>query len=94
MPRYRKKPVVIEAMQIQSPEANGASISDVLQWILSNGGNAYSLRSTIRIRTLEGEMAALPGDYVIRGLKGEFYPCKSDIFEQSYDLVEDQQQTG
>lgn len=53
--KYRKKPVVIEAMQL---------------------------------KTLEGEMMANEGDYIIKGVKGEFYPCKPDIFEMTYEAVE------
>jgi hypothetical protein len=41
----------------------------------------------IAIRTLEGTMAALPGDYIIKGVQGEFYPCKPDIFQSTYDSV-------
>ena len=44
----------------------------------------------LMIRTLEGDMRATPGDYIIKGVKGEFYPCKPDIFEQSYDKAEEE----
>jgi len=44
---------------------------------------------SIRIRTLEGEMTASPGDYIIKGINGEYYPCKHDIFEQTYELYEE-----
>lgn len=42
------------------------------------------------IRTLEGEMAITPGDYIIQGINGEFYPCKPDIFEKTYEKVEEE----
>lgn len=44
---------------------------------------------TMYIRTLEGTMAASPGDYIIKGVKGEFYPCKKDIFAQTYEIIDD-----
>jgi hypothetical protein len=82
--KYRKKPIVIEAMQL-TPE-NAESIVD---WI--GESHAYSSEVEtcyIEIDTLEGRMTAYKGDYVIKGIKGEFYPCKSDIFEASYEKVE------
>ncbi len=82
--RYRKKPVVIEAVQF-----TGDNAGDVERFI----GDAYetwipSLRK-VAIRTLEGEMTASPGDYVIRGVQGD-YPCKQDIFEATYECIEDE----
>jgi hypothetical protein len=87
--RFRKKPVVIEAMQLTAE--NGANIAawcggrhevefkpsdptDVVQWI--------------NIPTLEGVMRASVGDWVIRGVGGEFYPCKPDIFGATYEVAE------
>lgn len=83
--KYTKKPIEIEAVRLTL-----ANISDVAKWC---GG---TLRSTppmkaitgLSIKTLEGVMAAEFGDYIIKGVKGEFYPCKPDIFEASYDISE------
>jgi hypothetical protein len=92
MPRYRKKPVEIEARRFSA-----AGPHEVVDWIKAGGGRARIVDtflevdnpvSVIRIETLEGEMTASPGDWVIRGVKGEFYPCKPDIFEATYDVVE------
>lgn len=87
---FRKKPVVIEAMQLLRSEENS-----VRDWIESNGGECMSLLKPpermftgLLISTLEGQAAACFGDWVIRGVKGEFYPCRSDIFEATYDEVE------
>lgn len=86
MNKYRKKPVVIEAVQL-TPE----NYAEVKAWC---GGTYYStppMRAVtgLSIVTLEGTMNALFGDYVIKGVKGEFYPCKADIFEATYELVDE-----
>lgn len=85
--RYRKKPVVIEAMQLVDDLANHARVA---QWIRSHGAKAGvpMFEPCIYIDTLEGEMRADIGDYVIRGVAGEFYPCKPDIFEATYEAEE------
>ena len=86
--RYRKKPVVIEAMQFDGTED---SFEDVAEWMASHGEDlAATLGKVVclHIFTLEVEMLAVPGDYIIRGVQGEFYPCKPDIFEATYELVE------
>lgn len=85
--RFRKRPVVIEAMQFDGTKE---SVNQVLGWIGSNGGEARRAGSeppfyAILIKTLEGTMTANPGDWIIRGVQGEFYPCKSGIFEATYD---------
>ena len=84
--KYRKKPVVIEAMQLQSD-----NVSKVLEWMggkgLTSGGYDRNDMPFITIKTLEGEMTAIIGDYVIKGIKGEKYPCKPDIFEMTYEKV-------
>ena len=81
---YRKKPVVIEAMQFQPIGSSGEDAARVESWcggemVVDDQG--YSLV----IKTLEGHMRASPGDWIIKGVKGEFYPCKPDIFEQTYE---------
>jgi hypothetical protein len=82
---YRKKPVVIEAEQL-TPN----NIIRLEGWC---GGNVKGIKLPraewcIDIQTLEGEMRAEMGDWIIKGVKGEFYPCKPDIFEMTYDAVE------
>ena len=84
MPFFRKKPVIIEAVEFTGH--NVAEIADLLGWTYSDG-DEYS--ESLVIETLEGEMTAHAGDWVIKGLAGEGYPCKPDIFEQSYEPVEE-----
>ena len=85
--QYRKKPVVIEAIQYL-PHENCAEIEAFI-----NGDGERDEPCTERenaewaIETLEGTMWAQPGDWVIAGVQGEFYPCKPDIFEATYEPV-------
>ena len=80
--RCVKKPVEVEAMKCDS-----STVRWVAKWINDNGGEARIDEGQLYISTLEGEMWARFGDYVIRGVQGEFYPCKPDIFEATYDFV-------
>ena len=85
MPYYRKKPVVIEAMQFND-------LNDYLKiskWIESSDTPfKYEYNAPeMYIQTLEGRMSAKPGDYIIKGVSGEFYPCKPDIFNKTYESV-------
>lgn len=77
---YRKKPVVIEAIRW-----NQTNFGLVVEF----AGDAINRFDSdfISIDTLEGSMVASPGDWIIKGIKGEFYPCKPDIFEATYDLA-------
>jgi hypothetical protein len=90
MATFRKKPVVIEARQfLGSVDGTGR----IVDWIRLNGHEAYSMEigpSThkIVIKTLEGDHIASIGDWIIKGVKGEFYPCKPDIFLETYEAVE------
>lgn len=88
---FRKKPVNIAAIQW-----TGTNFDEVKAFF---GGDAkkYSnlvdlndqpIKGNLIIETLEGNHTASPGDFIIRGVKGEYYPCKSDIFEQTYEVVE------
>lgn len=79
MTRFRKKPVEIEAQ-----EWTGGNAVSLLTWM---GPHARQEDQSILISTLEGEMEASLGDWIIRGVKGEFYPCKPDIFAATYDPV-------
>lgn len=96
--RYRKMPVEVEAMQWDGTAAGAGPIID---WILANGPRAARYNDDrgfrpigIYIDTLEGTMAATPGDWIIRGVQDEFYPCKPDIFEATYAPVTAQQDPG
>ena len=85
MAQYRKKPVVIEAIQF-----NGKNAEEIEQWSNNNvkAGPVSEdtlTRAYLEIETLEGTMTAQPNDYIIKGVNGEFYPCKPDIFEKTYD---------
>lgn len=101
MKKYRKKPVVIEAVQW-----NGDNLAEVTAFLELK--SEFILKGTtskgvafwkwdeyeriveekgLRIQTLEGEMKADVGDYIIKGVNGEFYPCKPDIFEKTYEEV-------
>jgi len=84
MKKYRKRPVVIEAVQY-----DGTNNNEVIEWIKSYGGEAEFSAYTqeLLIRTLEGVMRANKGDYVIKGVHGEFYPCKPDIFNETYEEI-------
>lgn len=81
--KYRKKPVVIEAVQW-----TGDNLVEVSQFIMAHG-SYNGISKIIKIETLEGTMMANIGDYIIKGIKGEFYPCKPDIFEQTYEECDD-----
>lgn len=94
--KYRKKPVVIEAFQFTYDRAVGRL--NVPDWFITALNNDIAsvyyvekIRGTesCSIKTLEGIMIAGPGDYIIRGVKGEIYPCKEDIFEMTYEKAID-----
>ena len=93
---YRKKPVVIEAVQY-----NGDNLQEVLDFTGKHPKwhewfGTFEIYQTyvnsdnkiFKILTLEGAMEASPGDWIIRGVQGEHYPCKPDIFEKTYEPVE------
>lgn len=91
MPRFRKKPVEVEAVRYTG---TADSAQAVLEWtrgkpFVEPDDQPGALTMSLKINTLEGVMKAAPGDWVIRGVKGEFYPCKPDIFEATYDRVEE-----
>lgn len=80
--KFRKKPVVIDAIRF-----NGNNYVDICEFVGNKNMVVASELPHITIVTLEGNMIALPGDWIIRGVKGEFYPCKPDIFEATYESV-------
>ena len=84
--KYRKKPIVIEAWLFDG----WLDTSKTLPQEIKDKGNAIRLTQDgkLRIATLEGDMFANKGDWIIKGIKGEFYPCKPDIFEATYELVD------
>lgn len=65
--------------------------SAIIDWALGNGGtishHAGHPTQTLQVHTLEGVMSALPGDWIIRGVAGEFYPCREDIFQATYEAT-------
>lgn len=81
--KYIKRPVVVEAQPL-----NNYNIDSVLEWITRHGGRAQLVNGVLLINTLEGYMTAQIGDYVIKGVKNEFYPCKPDIFAMTYMEVD------
>jgi hypothetical protein len=85
MSTFRKKPVEVQAMQLLGSE-DGSAGRAVAEWC---GGSLVGTfdEPHLDIRTLEGIMCANPGDWIIRGVRGEFYPCKPDIFAETYEAV-------
>lgn len=81
MPQYRKKPVVIDAIQW-----TGDNIEEVAKF-LGNRNFSWDKLHGLQIHTLEGTHRATISDQIIKGVQGEFYPCKLDIFESTYEAV-------
>ena len=81
MAKYRKKPVVIEAVQFTGDVGDPEIAALDLKCVTIGGVDHLS------VGTLEGRMLASPGDWIIRGVKGELYPCKPDIFAATYEAV-------
>lgn len=96
MAKYRKKPIVVEAIQwngnnefeLERFAGNNISLELVREPQITKQGFIPKWVD-ITIKTLEGEMRADIGDYIIKGVNGEFYPCKPDIFEKTYEKVEE-----
>ena len=90
--KYRKKPIVIEAVQW-----NGLNLEEIKEFV--GDSLIYNISDAawkvgkgtptvhIKIKTLEGVMVAKAGDYIIRGVNGEIYPCKAEIFEKTYEVA-------
>lgn len=88
--KYRKKPVIIEAIQFEDNSDRIIEIhefmgGDTIRVNYEDKNNPY-----LKVETLEGIMKASVGDYIIKGVNGEFYPCKPDIFEKTYERVTDE----
>ncbi|WP_019554802.1 hypothetical protein [Propionispira raffinosivorans] len=94
MTKYRKKPIEIEAFQFDGDFVNGDSTPAWAWEAIEKGEIFFSSLDRIEppcelfIKTLEENMHASMGDYIIRGISGEIYPCKPDIFEKTYESVE------
>ena len=94
MAKYRKKPVVVEAFcwigdrhQIEDPDwACSAIAKGQMSFV-----NVRTPKVCLQIKTLEGTMTANRGDWIIKGIKGELYPCKPDIFDATYEKTSDQE---
>lgn len=86
--KFRKKPVEVEAIQW-----TGENVGEI-KWFAGLDVSVQYLEKppTLKIHTLEGIMTARPGDWIIKGVKGEFYPCKQDIFEKTYEPVVTEEQ--
>ncbi len=93
--RYRKKPVIVEAVQLDNinvpcvvrwigEDKAKMNLESIAAWKLGKAPPIFS----VTIYTRESHMKAMPGDYIIKGVHGEFYPCKPDIFEKTYEPVE------
>jgi hypothetical protein len=85
--KFKKKPVVIDADQLTDESA-----LLIIRWITDNNGCVEkwqwdSDEKAVYIETLEGVMKASENDFIIKGVNGEFYPCKPEIFKQTYELV-------
>ena len=78
--KFRKKPVVIEAVKL-----SGETVNECVEFC-DGKLKAHGMVGVV-IETLEGNMLASPGDWIIKGIHGEFYPCKPDIFEATYEPV-------
>lgn len=94
--KFRKKPVVIEAVQFEWTVGRNPSFNEPCpMWLVSalnepdrsKEGAVWPDGDELRIRSLEGVMEVSPRDWIIRGVKGELYPCKPDIFEQTYETA-------
>lgn len=83
----KKKPVIIECMKWTGD--NSVAVKDFCGDNVNFVPDVTLGRSVATIKTLEGTMTATPGDIIIKGVNGEFYPCKPDIFEKTYELVQD-----
>lgn len=90
---YQKKPLEIEAFQWDGTESDGKRIE---QWSKgkaryrdSIGDDTWTKSAAhLIVATTEGNMQGLPGDWIIKGIKGEFYPCADDVFRETYKLIE------
>lgn len=88
MARYRKKPVVVEAVQFLDDSERFHELSEFITTQDLRVNYEDPENPVLKIGTLEGVMNASVRDYIIKGVNGEYYPCKPDIFEKTYELEE------
>lgn len=92
--KFRKKPVVVEAIQYNNLNREeietfvGKKLTQQLESETAYLAGMGSPKFSLIIETLEGNHKAMPNDYIIKGVHGEFYPCKPDIFEKTYEKVD------
>lgn len=88
--KYRKKSVVVEAVQFCG---SSTDISVINEWMVTGVYKPLKIHTRdyrpMQIQTLEGVMTANPHDWIIKGVAGEFYPCKPDIFEMTYEAIKE-----
>lgn len=84
MAKFRKKPIVIEAVQW-----TGKNVWEMWEFCPPLQNETFRANGKLTIPTLEGKMVADINDWIIKGIQGEFYPCKPDIFEKTYERVEE-----
>lgn len=84
MPKYKTKPNIKEALQW-----TGENENDIKEFVGGSYGGRSPLVHMVFIKTLEGNLTAGKGDFIVKGIKGEFYPVKEDIFNNSYEKLED-----
>lgn len=89
MGKFRKKPIVIEAVKFKGSSTH---VDAIKKWMKTGEYIEPSMTTSdirfMKINTLEGIMKASPGDYIVKGVDGEFYPCRSDIFEKTYEPID------
>lgn len=86
--KYRKKPIEVEAVKFGYTLRNQKAAKEFagdcfIDWVLDGS----KVISRPKIRTIEGDMTIGAGDYIVKGVEGEFYPCKADIFEKTYEKL-------
>lgn len=88
--KYRKKPVVVEAVQYLGSDTS-VPFSERTNWLFNAvyNGDVYQKDGELYIRTLEGNLHVSEYDYIIRGINNELYPCKPDVFERTYELIKE-----
>jgi len=88
MAKFRKNPVVIEAVRYGWPATGWGSSAEFMEVVCNGVANCPTGPDDPHIHTLEGAMIVRDGDWIIKGVKGEFYPCKPDIFAATYEAAE------
>jgi hypothetical protein len=81
--KYQKRPVVVQAIKYNGTKASATAIEALFAQAVTY------IDGKLQVATLEGTMTANAGDFIIKGTKGEVYPCKPDIFESIYDAVDE-----